>query len=168
MVLQVKVISVFAGLGKTYVGNKYANVCDLQSSPYRYDYTNISEADYEKMKYDSNMSIHPKWPQNYIQALKEAMIKYDLILVPSNEDIRGILQENHIEFLFVLPSVDSRKILEERYRNRGNNAILIDSVLSYFDSWSRDQKDYSYPICILEKDKYLEDLLKELKLLKEE
>lgn len=32
---KIKVISVFAGLGKTTVGKKYPNVCDLQSSPYR-------------------------------------------------------------------------------------------------------------------------------------
>ena len=39
------VISVFAGLGKTYVGNKYSNVCDLVSSPYRYDYSGIDKKD---------------------------------------------------------------------------------------------------------------------------
>ena len=43
-----KVISVFAGLGKTTVGKKYSNVCDLQSSPYRFDYTDICIKDYEK------------------------------------------------------------------------------------------------------------------------
>lgn len=45
-----KVISVFAGLGKITVGNKYSNVCDLQSSPYRCDYSSIDVEDYEKMK----------------------------------------------------------------------------------------------------------------------
>lgn len=41
-----KVISVFAGLGKTTVGRKYSNVCDLQSSPYRCDYSSIDKNDY--------------------------------------------------------------------------------------------------------------------------
>ena len=33
--MSAKVFSVFAGLGKTYVGKKYPNVLDLQSSPCR-------------------------------------------------------------------------------------------------------------------------------------
>ena len=44
MTMNGKVISVFAGLGKTTVGNKYSNVCDLQSSPYRCDYSMIDIA----------------------------------------------------------------------------------------------------------------------------
>ena len=39
--MNIKVISVFAGLGKTTVAKKYPNVCDLRSSIYRCDYSNI-------------------------------------------------------------------------------------------------------------------------------
>ena len=46
-----KVISVFAGLGKTTVGKKYSNVCDLQSSPYRCDYSLIDKNDYVALGY---------------------------------------------------------------------------------------------------------------------
>ena len=166
--MQVKVISVFAGLGKTYVGNKYANVCDLQSSPYRYDYTNISEADYEKMKFNKSRIKCSNWPNNYLCALREAMKEYDLVLVPTNLDVREVLYKNKIEFLFVLPAYNHWETLLERYKNRGNTLVMMNNVMNDFNSWSRNQNDYNYPIYILEKDKYLEDLLKELKLLKEE
>lgn len=161
------VISVFAGLGKTTVGKKYANVCDLTSSKYRYDYSNINEDDYEKMKYDETRVVNPNWPDNYVKALIEAQEHYDVVLVPSNEDIRCLLQENKIDFIFVLPTLDSREVLLSRYKVRGNNEILIKEVMSYFDNWSRNQKDYDYPIVLLDKDKYLEDLLLDLKYISE-
>lgn len=161
--MKAKVLSVFAGLGKTTVGNKYANVCDLTSSKYRYDYSNINQEDYEKLKYDKSMVVNPNWPNNYLDALKDAMDKYDIVLVPSNEDIRCLLQENRIDFIFVLPTLDSREVLRERYKARGNNENLINEVMQYFDNWSRNPKVYDYPTILLDKDKYLEDLLLELK-----
>lgn len=160
--MKAKVISVFAGLGKTTVGNKYSNVCDLTSSKYRYDYSNINQEDYEKMKYDKGMIVNPRWPDNYLESLREAMMKYDIVLVPSNEDIRLLLQREKIDFLFVLPSMDSKEMLLERYKARGNNDILIKEVIGYFDNWSRDSQDYDYQLIILDKDKTLEDLLLEL------
>lgn len=167
-ILKVKVISVFAGLGKTYVGKKYKNVCDLQSSPYRYDYRGVNFNDYEKLKYAGEKNVNPEWPNNYVVALKSAMENYDIVLVPSNEDIRALLLSNKIPFMFVLPTLDSREVLLERYKKRNNNEKLIGEVLNYFDNWSREQKDYPYPIYVLEKNKYLENFLLDLELVKEE
>lgn len=161
-----KVISVFAGLGKTTVGNKYDNVCDLQSSPFRCDYSNIKKENYEKMKYNSSRIANPEWPNNYLKAIIDAVEKYDIVLVPSSLDVRKLLLKNDIEFLFILPSYDYRDILLERYRKRGNNLEMINDVMYNFDNWSRNQQDYKYPIAILNKDKYLEDLLLELGYLK--
>ena len=154
-----KVMSVFAGLGKTTVGNKYPNICDLQSSPYRCDYSNIKSEDYEKMKYDLNRVANSEWPNNYLNAILDAMKKYDLVLVPSNLDVRKLLIDNNIDFAFVLPSYDSRDILLERYKIRKNNSNMIQSVMFNFDNWSRNQDDYTYPIYILDKNQYLEDLI---------
>lgn len=154
-------MSVFAGLGKTTVGNKYSNVCDLQSSPYRYDYTNIDINDYEKMKNNDSLIVNKKWPSNYIKAIKEAQKKYDIILVPSNLDIRKILVENNMDFIFILPNMDMREILKKRYEDRNNNENMINEVMNYFDTWSRDQNNYKYKIEILSKNKYLEDFLLE-------
>lgn len=35
-----------------------------------------------------------------------------------------------------------------------------------FDNWSRNQEDYSYPIIILDKNRYLEDLFLDMGLIK--
>lgn len=81
--------------------------------------------------------------------------------------MRELLIDNNIEFLFVLPSndIENRKKLLERYRQRGNSEDLINDVMYNFDNWSRNQNDYNYPIAILQKNKYLEDLLKDMKLI---
>ena len=161
------VISVFAGLGKTYVGNKYSNVCDLVSSPYRYDYSGIETNDYEKKKSDSSRIPNPLWPNNYLNAILDAREKYDIVLVPSNLDVRELLLSNHIDFWFALPSsdLDYREILINRYKKRGNNNDLILEVMSYFDNWSREQNDYSYTIFVLDKEQFLEEFLLDEKLL---
>ena len=161
-----KVISAFAGLGKTTIGNKYNNICDLQSSPYRYDYSCFEEKDYEKMKFNKSRIKNTDWPSNYLCALKKAMKKYDLVLVPANLDVRELLHKNKIEFLFILPAYDYWETLSERYKNRGNTPVMINNVMNDFNSWSRNQDDYNYPIIILNKDQYLEDLLKDLGYLK--
>lgn len=155
------VMSVFAGLGKTVVGNIYPNVCDLQSSPYRCDYTDVKDEEYEQLKCAKDRIPHPEWPDNYVSAIKSAIEEYDVVLVPSNQDIRELLSKNNIEFVFVLPSMDSKDMLEKRYRDRGNNEEMIQDVMKNFGLWSRDQKDYPYKIEILPKDQYLKDMLVE-------
>lgn len=163
-----KVISVFTGLGKTTVGNKYANVYDLQSSPYRCDYSNISKDDYEKMKCISSRLANPEWPNNYLKAILKALNEYDIVLVPSNLDIRELLLNNNIDFILVLPNKDSeiREKLLQRYKLRGNSDELIESAMNNFDNWSRNQEDYNYPIIILDNNQYLEDILLDMKLIK--
>ena len=159
--MSAKVFSVFAGLGKTYVGKKYPNVLDLQSSPCRYDYTNVKKEDYEKIKEKPNRKVNPNWPNNFIDAIKEASNKYDIILVSPSPDIRELLEQNDIDYTFILPSKDSREILLKRYKKRENSQELINLVMGYFDTWSYKEEDYNCPLVILDKDKYLEDYLKE-------
>lgn len=113
------------------------------------------------MKCNSTRISNPEWPNNYLKAIIEKINMYDLILVPSSIDVRQLLKDNNIEFLFVLPDTDdeTRKMLLQRYKQRENNDALIKEVMNNFDTWSRNQEDYDYPIIILDKNKYLEDLL---------
>jgi hypothetical protein len=112
------IVSVFAGLGKSTVGNKYTNVCDLQSSPYRCIYDNYPSEDYEKLKYDSSRTPNPDWPDNYLQAIRAAIKRYDIVLVPSSEDVRELLIDNSLEFVFVMPSIEMKDDLLSRYVER--------------------------------------------------
>ena len=63
------IISGFGGVGKTYLAKKYKNVVDLESSPFKYDYSNIENLDYEKLKGEPNRIIRKDYPENYIKAI---------------------------------------------------------------------------------------------------
>ena len=158
--MKAKVFSVFCSLGKTTVGNKYENVCDLASSKYRHDYSKVKNEDLEKEKYKEQIP-NKEWPNNYIDALKKAISEYDIVLVPSNIDIRNLLVANKIEFTLVLPkqTEEYRKIILNRLKERGNSEKLIACVMNWFKFWSRNPSDYKYPIEILNEDEFLEDLL---------
>ena len=80
------IISGFGGVGKTFLAKKYKNVIDLESSPYKYDYSTVNKKDYEKLKGTENRTLNPNYPQNYIQAIKEAAKKYDVVCVRFNGD----------------------------------------------------------------------------------
>lgn len=157
--VKTKVICAFTGLGKSTVGKKYNNICDLRVSKFMYDYSNIKEKDYEKMKGEKTRLPNKDWPNNYLSAIRAAINNYDIVLVPANEEIKELLPKNNINFLLILPSYDSRDKLINIMHKRGNNDNLIDVVIKRFDNWSRNQDDYNYPIVVLEKDKYLEDYL---------
>lgn len=96
------------------------------------------------------------------------MEEYDIVLVPSSLDVRKLLYDNNVDFLFVIPSddIENRERLLERYKQRGNSEDLINDAMYNFDNWSRNQKDYNYPIIVLNKDSYLEDILLDMNLIK--
>ena len=160
------VISCFAGLGKTTVAKKYPNVCDLQTSAFRRN-PSIKTYDYEKQKgFDSNIT-NPNFPQNYLDALENARTKYEIVLVTMAHDIRELLEQNNIPFIFVLPERTNsfKEKLIARCQERGNSESFVKYISENFDSLSRNQKDYKNKILILKENQYLEDLLLEEKIL---
>ena len=66
------VIAGFAGVGKTTLAKKYKNVIDIESSPYKWDYSEVDTSDLEKLKGTKNRKKNSLFPQNYITAVKEA------------------------------------------------------------------------------------------------
>ena len=73
------IIAAYGATGKTVFGNKYSNAIDLESSKYKWDNTG-----YEKLKEEERKGIarkvDDKWPDNYHQAIVDALDKYDIVL----------------------------------------------------------------------------------------
>lgn len=61
------VIAGFAGVGKTTLAQKYKNVIDIESSIYKWDYSNVDKTDLEKLKGTKNRIKNKGFPENYIK-----------------------------------------------------------------------------------------------------
>lgn len=157
-----KIICAFAGLGKTYLSQKYSNVIDFYLQKFKYIY-NENITNFEEYKGLSNKIINKEWPQNYVKKLKEIMNKDKIILVPADEEVRQLLLLENISFVFVLPSFDSKDNLVERYKERGNSEKFIQRAIQNLIDWHH--LHYKYETIILKKNEYLEDYLLREKLI---
>lgn len=128
------VIAGFAGVGKTTLAKKYKNVIDIESSPYRWDYTNVDTTNLESLKGTKDRIKNANFPENYINAIKEAKKKYDVILVWLHpEEILPYYEANNIDYYLCFPNKEALKEYEDRYITRGNNQDYIHKVLSSYE-----------------------------------
>ena len=54
------VIAGFAGIWKTTLAKKYSNVMDVESTPYKYDYSDLEKYDTEKVKWNEDLEENIK------------------------------------------------------------------------------------------------------------
>lgn len=121
------ILAAFAGTGKTMLASKYANVLDLESSVYKYDYSNMEPGFcLEHKKGCPLRPLNPDFPRNYIQAIKENMGKYDYVLTRCDlEKLIPPEDKDLIQPIFVLPHPDAWHEVCLRYRARGNTETWI-------------------------------------------
>lgn len=161
------VIAGFSGIGKTTLANKYKNVLDLDVTQFVYDDSDILHIPFEKRK-GMKRKHNPLWPQNYINALKEAQKEYDVVLIWDREDIIKEYINNEIEFILCYPSKDDLNNYIQRYRDRGNREKYIKWKLEQYDDKMRLFKSLNVEKIILTNNQTIEDYLetKRVKLLK--
>ena len=127
------VIAGFAGIGKTTLGKKYSNVIDVESSPYKWDYSGMDVTDYEKVKGTKNRQLNKNFPQNYIDKIKGSLYKYDIICVWLHpEEIFPAYDKNDIDYVLCFPELDAIEDYAIRFKNRGNNDEFINKVCSNY------------------------------------
>lgn len=152
-----KVICAFAGLGKTYLSKKYSNVIDFDLQNFKYIYNRKELNNIEKLKGIENKVINKDWPNNYIVQLRKIINQEKIILVPADKEIRDILVSENINFVFIMPSIDSKEDLINRYKKRGNNQKYIQRAINDLEQWINLK--YDYETIVLDKEEFLEDLL---------
>ena len=70
-----KIISAFAGVGKSYVGKKYSSVLDLESTYYKWLENGVAHLTEEERKGRKDRVLNPLWPQNYIDEILNSFEK---------------------------------------------------------------------------------------------
>lgn len=155
------IVAGFGAIGKTTLQQKYKDVIDMESGMYQWDNVGFEDIPYEKRKGTTNRMKNKEWPQNYFKAILEAQEKYKIVLTSMHWELLNFFENNNIEYYLVFPSLDSEKILEKRCYDRGNNKIFIDKLKNNLKDWYCKINDYNpKKILTIEKNEYLEDVLK--------
>ena len=153
------IIAGFATCGKSILGKKYSNVIDLESSPFK----NIMRTDLsvEEQK-GTKRELNPLWPQNYYDAIRDAVKKYDIVLVQLKPEHFDYFDKYNIKYSIAYPNIENWKEVENRCINRGNNEAFIKWLKEVFIPYYEDAIKRNYEkLYIINETETLEDVLKE-------
>lgn len=152
-----KLISSFSCLGKTYIGNKYSNILDLEASWYKWIYNDdVIAKDVEKRKGVTDRIANPNYPANYFKSIAENLSKYDVILITPELYIRELLHEYNIKYYYAFPT-DSKFVIDRAF-SRGNNEYFAFGLEKSYKNWF--PKNYESVLWVKENE-YLENVLKD-------
>lgn len=153
--LNTKVISGFPAVGKSQFVKDNQDLLVLDSDS--------SQFSWLKDENDNNTKTrNPKFPQCYIDYIKENIGQVDIILVSSHDNVRKALEDNKIEYCLVYPSKTLKEEYMNRYIKRGNDYNFIKFIEANWDKFIDDIEQEKFPFLIkLWGNQYLSDLFKE-------
>ncbi len=152
------IISAFATCGKSVLGKKYKNVIDLESSSFKCLNSDITLSVEERK--GTKRDLNPLWPQNYYNAIKQAIKQYDIVLVQLKPEHFDYFDKHDIKYSIAYPNIENWQEVEERCLNRGNNKKFIKRLKEVFIPYYQDaiKRNY-YKLYILNNKETLEDIL---------
>jgi len=160
-----KIIAAFAGVGKSFIGKKYENILDLESTYYKWLENGVANLTEEERKGNKNRVLNPNWPQNYIAEILKQKDNYDIVLIQlsherlKNEQIFEYFNENKIEFYVARPNLSGWKYIEDRLKTRGNTEDFINQVKDNFEIFIEEFSKPQYNQIIIEDGEFLENAL---------
>lgn len=122
-----KVLSVFPGVGKTYLFNNQE----------KYN-IRVADSDSSQFSWIEKGVRNPDFPANYIAHIKENLEKFDLILVSSHEIVRKALREAGIKYDVIVPNISDKDCYIQRFRNRGSDESFIQLLSENWEKWISD------------------------------
>lgn len=152
------IIAWYAGIWKSTLGKKYANVIDLESSHFKWDNTWLEHISIEQRKWLIK-KINSNRPQNYINAIQDNKEIYDIVLVWIHPEALDVYEGANINYVLCYPEKSSLGLYKERYINRWNNPEYIERVINGYDNRYNKIKDKKTEHMVLHGDENLEDYL---------
>ena len=120
------IISAFPGLGKSTL----------------YEENKINYSDSDSSKFDKK-----HFPSNYIKHIKKMIKEKHLVFVSSHIEVRNMLVEEGLPFIYVIPTLDRKQEFLENYKQRGNTKEFIENVDSNWERWLMiSAYNISYPV----------------------
>jgi len=159
------IVGAKAGVGKSYLGKKYDNVLDLESTYFKWNTEGLEGLSEEERKGVKTRTLNPEWPQNYIDEIVKQRENYDIILTQlpherlKNKEIADYFFEHNIEFYVAMPTESALETILERLRERGNGEDFVNEVRNNFPSFVEEFSKGKYKKIDINDDEYLEDAL---------
>ena len=161
------IIAGFATCGKSVLGRKYKNVLDLESSNYKFKLVNDNLT--TEQRKGTKREINNNWPQNYYDAINNAVKNYDIVLVQLTPNHFDYFDAHNIKYSIAYPNINNWNEVEKRCIERGNNRNFITRLKEVFIPFYEDAIQRKYEkLYILNASETLEDCLikNNIKLLK--
>lgn len=156
------IVAGFGAIGKTYLGEKYSNVIDMESGNFAHINDEVISVPIEKRKGTDIRKSNPEWPYNYYKAIIEARKHYDVVLTSMHWDLLRFYEENNIPYYLVFPEQGLEKEYAIRCYGRGNNEKFTEHMINNIKIWNEKLKEFKpKELIYLQSGQYLEDVLKE-------
>ena len=153
------ILSAFATCGKSYLGKKYSNVIDLESSNYKYDNTEVIDIPVEERK-GKKRKLNPNFPNSYYEAILEAQQNYDVVLVQLKPEHFDYFDTHNIKYSIAYPNLNNWEEVEKRCIARNNNDDFVIRLKEVFEPYYKDAIKRNYEkFYILDGGMTLEDCL---------
>lgn len=153
-----KIISAFPGIGKTTLVQTNKNYVDLESSDYKW--IDIDKTlSIEECKGIAK-TINPDFPENYIKKIIELTDMGFNVLISSHKEVREALQAQGIKYTIVLPSLDMKEEMINRYLSRGNQESFVNLPKTNYEKFIEDLSMDPNEKVVLKSGQYLSDLVK--------
>ena len=155
------VISGWICSGKSHLIEKFNNgeVTEIPSTYYKYLLTDEQKnAPLESIK-STKREPNPDWPQNYIDAVKDATKKYKIVLVCPGIWLLDMIVEQGVELTLAIPDAGDKEEYKRRSKQRGNNDEFIQRIEDNFEKDRAEMLASSHKKIMMKPGEYLYDAL---------
>lgn len=142
-----KIISAYSCMGKSTIAQKAKeegkwNFVDLDSSGFSWVTKKEYTPDGEEVFYKER---NPEFVEDYFKAIKELYDDESVhhIFISTHPNIRQKLIKEDMKFTTVVPTLESKKIVLERMRKRGDSTQFINMMSDHYEQTLKDIKDSS-------------------------
>lgn len=153
-----KVISAFPGIGKTTLVQTNKNYIDLESSDYKW--FDIDKTLPIEERKGTAKTISPDFPWNYIKKIIELTDMGFNVLISSHKEVREALQAQGVKYTIVLPSLDMKEEMINRYLGRGNQENFVNLLKANYEKFVEDLAMDPNEKIVLKHGQYLSDVVK--------
>lgn len=155
---KVHIISGFPGTGKSTAAKLLPGIVfDLESSDFHW----IDPKAEVKVQ-------HPKWPANYISAIRALAFETDglknyrdllYVVISAHKEILDRLDELGIDYAVSYPDITAKEEYIQRYIDRGNTPEFIAKLDANYEKFIADIRSHGKPEIPLAEGQYLFDRL---------